>query len=103
MDDSHEDNEFQGNRNWELSEAEAITTSSKRLQRPPVTRTDDFFMGSYQKVTTMIDKKGRYQKGLKILMYYRSFAIMFKATEITYFTTIRLKKTCMFYVLQKTG
>jgi len=42
LDDSDEDNEFQENRNWELSEAEAITISSKRLQRPPVTGTDDF-------------------------------------------------------------
>jgi len=42
LDDSHEDNEFQGNRNWELSEIKAITWSSKRLQKPPVTRSDDF-------------------------------------------------------------
>jgi len=47
LDDSHENNEFQGNRNWVLREAEVITISSKRLQRPPVTRTDDFFMDSY--------------------------------------------------------
>lgn len=67
MDDNHEDNEFQGNRNWELSEAEAITVSSKRLQIPPVTRTDDLFMDSYQQVTTTVDTKVGIRKDLKFL------------------------------------
>jgi flagellar motor protein MotB len=40
LDDSREDNEFQGNINWELSEDEAINISSKILRRPPVTRSD---------------------------------------------------------------
>jgi hypothetical protein len=38
---SHDETECQGNKEWGLNEDEAVPTSSKNLQKPPVTRSDD--------------------------------------------------------------
>ena len=40
---SHEENELQGNRKWEISEIEGNTKSSETLQRQPVLRSDNFY------------------------------------------------------------